>query len=138
MSILPDDSMDWSSKRTLRLSLPEVQKKNYPYRVVLYTKGFNEHVKNICSKDWIQIYLKWGRTINNLWTAFNNRDTIWENSGVFYRYRCAMVECDEEYSVESTKTFGEMFKECHKNMLLIWDEVPFNTPNLINWQTLTS
>ena len=34
-----------------------------------------------------------------------------EKSGVIYRYQCDRVECDEEYIGESSRTFGERFKE---------------------------
>ena len=34
-----------------------------------------------------------------------------KGSGVIYRYKCDRIECDEEYIGESSRTFGERFKE---------------------------
>ena len=39
------------------------------------------------------------------------QDHITKKSGVIYRYRCDMLECDEEYIGETARTFGERFKE---------------------------
>ena len=40
-----------------------------------------------------------------------DQDPIQKRSGVIYRYKCDRVECDEEYIGESSRTFGERFKE---------------------------
>ena len=39
----------------------------------------------------------------------NNR--IFCKSGVVYRYECDSLECDEKYTGESRRTFGELLKE---------------------------
>ena len=41
--------------------------------------------------------------------------------GVIYRYKCDRVECDEEYIGESSRTFGERFKEHQKAPSPIYD-----------------
>ena len=46
-------------------------------------------------------------------------------SGVIYRYQCDRVECDEEYIGESSRTFGERFKEHLKAPSPIYDH--YNT-----------
>ena len=48
-----------------------------------------------------------------------------EKSGVIYRYKCDRVECGEEYIGESSRTFGERFKEHLKAPSPIYDH--FNT-----------
>ena len=44
-------------------------------------------------------------------------------SGVIYRYQCDRVECDEEYISESSRTFGERFKEHLKAPSPIYDQL---------------
>ena len=44
-----------------------------------------------------------------------------EKSGVIYRYKCDRVECDEEYIGESSRAFGERFKEHLKAPSPIYD-----------------
>ena len=44
-----------------------------------------------------------------------------KKSGVIYRYKCDRVECDEEYIGESSRTFGERFKENQKAPCPIYD-----------------
>ena len=34
-----------------------------------------------------------------------------KKNSVIYSYRCGRIDCDEEYIGESSRTFGEMFKE---------------------------
>ena len=42
-------------------------------------------------------------------------------SGVIYRYKCGRVDCDEEYIGESSRTFGERFREHQKAPSPIYD-----------------
>ena len=44
-----------------------------------------------------------------------------KNIGVIYSYKCGRVECDEEYIGESSRTFGERFKEHQKTPSPIFD-----------------
>ena len=53
------------------------------------------------------------------------QDPISKKSGVIYRFKCDMVECNEEYIGESSRTFGEKFKEHLKLHSPIYDH--FNT-----------
>ena len=50
-----------------------------------------------------------------------NKDPITKKSGVIYRYKCDRVDCDEEYTGESSRTFGERFKEHIKAHSPIYD-----------------
>ena len=82
-----------------------------PYMVVPYSKGLSESLKKACSKQWVQVYFKGGMTIKNLLVVPKDKDPTLKKSGVIYRYKCDRVECDEEYIGESSRTFGERFKE---------------------------
>ena len=53
--------------------------------------------------------------------APKDQDPIQKRSGVIYRYKCDRVECDEKYIVESSRTFGERFKEHLKAPSPIFD-----------------
>ena len=46
---------------------------------------------------------------------------ILKKSKVIYRYKCDRVECGEEYIGESSRTFGERFKEHQKTPSPIYD-----------------
>ena len=57
--------------------------------------------------------------------APKDKDPLMEKSGVIYRYKCGRVECDDEYIGESSRTFGERFKEHQKAPSPIFDH--YNT-----------
>ena len=82
-----------------------------PHIVIPYYQGISESMKKACSEYGVQVYFKGGNTIKNLLMAPEDQNAIQKNSGVIYRYQCDRVECDEEYIAESSRTFGERFKE---------------------------
>ena len=49
------------------------------------------------------------------------KDPIQKQSGVMYRYQCDRVDCDDEYIGESSRPFGERFKEHLKPPSPIYD-----------------
>ena len=100
------------------------QKQN-PYIVVPYYKGLSESLKRTCQKYGVQVYFKGGNTIKSLLMAPKDKDPLMKKSGVIYRYKCDRVECDEEYIGESSRTFGERFKEHQKAPSPIFDH--YNT-----------
>ena len=53
--------------------------------------------------------------------APKDKDPILNKNGAIYRYKCDRVECDEEYIGESSRIFGERFKEHQKAPSLIYD-----------------
>ena len=53
--------------------------------------------------------------------APKDKDPMLKQSGVIYRYHCDRVDCDEEYIGESSRTFGERFKEHLKSPSPIHD-----------------
>ena len=64
-----------------------------------------------CNNHGVQVHFKGGKTIKNLLMAPKDQDPIKNRSGVIYRFKCNRVECDDEYIGESSRTFGERFKE---------------------------
>ena len=67
------------------------------------------------------MYFKGGNTTKNLLVAPKDQDPILKKSGVIYIYRCGRVDCDEEYKGESSRTFGERFREHQKAPSPIYD-----------------
>ena len=54
--------------------------------------------------------------------APKDQDPIKNRSGVIYRFKCNRVECDDVYIGESSRTFGERFKEHLKAPSPIFDQ----------------
>ena len=100
------------------IGMDNIQK---PHIVVPYHRGLSESFKKVCSSHEVQMYFKGGTTVKNLLMAPKDRDPIQKKSGVIYRYKCDRVECDEEYIGESSRTFGERFKEHLKAPSPIFD-----------------
>ena len=123
----------WAINRVKMKMRKPAQKKEYnsntnnqqncqkPYLVVPYYKGVSESVKRTCNKHGVQVYFRGGITIKNLLMAPKDQDPMLKKSGVIYGYRCDRVECDEEYIGESSRTFGERFKEHQKVSSPIYD-----------------
>ena len=84
-----------------------------------------DDLKNVCKKHGIQVYFKGGKTIKDLLVAPKDEDHITKKTGMIYRCKCDRVECNEEYVGESSRTFGERFKEHLKPPSPIYDH--FNT-----------
>ena len=82
-----------------------------PCMVVPYVKGLYECLKNVCRQHGGQVHFKGDNTIKSLLMAPTDKDPIKKKNGIIYRYKCNRVECDDEYIGDSTRTFGERFKE---------------------------
>ena len=91
------------------------------YITVPYMKGLSESIKNTCKRYGIQVYFKGGKTIKDLLVAPKDKEHITKKSGIIYRCKCDRLECDEEYIVESARTFGERFREHLKVPFPIYD-----------------
>ena len=78
---------------------------------VPYNKGLSESFKNIGKKFGIQVHFKSGRTIKEELVAPKDKDHITKKSGVIYRFKCERLECDEEYIGETSRTFGQRYRE---------------------------
>ena len=77
-------------------------------------RTISESVKKKCSNYGVQVYFRGGTPIKYLLVAPKDKDPMLKKSGVIYSYKCGRVECDEEYIRESSRTFGEQFKEHQK------------------------
>ena len=53
-----------------------------------------------------------------------------KKSGVIYSYKCGRLDCDEEYIGESSRTFGERFKEHQKAPSPIFDHFNITGHNI--------
>ena len=81
----------------------------------------HENCKNICRKHGVEMYFKGDNTIKDLVVQPKDRDTILQKSGVIYRFRCGRVDCEEEHTGESGRTFAERFREHMKSPSPIHD-----------------
>ena len=78
---------------------------------VPYNKGLSESFKNIGRKYGIQVHFKSGKTLKDELVAPKDKDHITKKSGIIYRFKCDRLECDEEYIGETSRTFGERYRE---------------------------
>ena len=86
--------------------------KNKGHIVIPYTQGLCESIKKICGRYGIQTHFKGGRTIKNLLVSPKDKEPMVNQSGAIYWYQCGDLGCDEEYIGETSRTFGERYKEC--------------------------
>ena len=91
------------------------------YMVLPYVKGLSESMKNVGKKHGIHTYFKGGNTIKSLLMTPKDKDHITKKSGIIYRFKCNRVDCDDEYIGESSRTFGERYKEHLKTPSPIYD-----------------
>ena len=69
----------------------------------------------------IQVHFKSGQILKHELVAPKDIDHITKKSGIIYRFKCDRLECDEEYIGETSRTFGERYKECLKTPSPIHD-----------------
>ena len=79
--------------------------------VIPYTQGLCESIKKICGRYGIQTHFKGGSTIENLLVSPKEKDPMVNQSGAIYWYQCDDLGCDDEYIGETSRTFGERYKE---------------------------
>ena len=79
--------------------------------VIPYTQGLCESIKKICGKYGIQTHFKDSSTIKNLLVSLKDKDPMVNQSGAIYWYQCGNLGCDDEYIGETSRTFGERYKE---------------------------
>ena len=87
----------------------QTPKTKYPakcYIVVPYSQKISESLKNICKKHGVDV-----QTLKNILVSPKDKDNITSKSSVIYSYTRGMIDCNEEYSEESGRTFGERYKE---------------------------
>ena len=85
--------------------------KNKGHIVIPYTQGLCESIKKKCGRYGIQTHFKGGRTIKSLLASPKDKDLMVNQSGAIYWYQCGDLGCDDEYIGETSRTFGERYKE---------------------------
>ena len=65
----------------------------------------------ICGRYGIQIHFQGGNTIRNLIVSSKDKDPMVSKSEAIYWFQCGDLSCDDEYIGETSKTFGERYKE---------------------------
>ena len=79
--------------------------------VIPYTQGICESIKKICGRYGIQTHFKGGSTIKNFLVSPKDKDPMVSQSDAIYWYQCGDLACDAEYTGETSRTFGERYKE---------------------------
>ena len=90
---------------------PNKDKSSKGHIVIPYTHGLGESIKKICGKYGMQAHFKGNRTIKEMLVKPKDKDPLDRKSGGIYWYQCGELTCDEEYTGETSKTFGERYKE---------------------------
>ena len=109
--------------------------------VIPYMQGLCESIKKICGRYTIQTCFKGSNAIRNLLVSPKDKDPMVNQSGAIYWFQCGDLTCDDEYIGETSKTFGERYKEhlkdpspihqhsshtghstSHKNFQIMWRE----------------
>ena len=76
-----------------------------------YTWGLCKSIKKICRRYGIQTHFKGNSTIKNLLVSPKDKNPMDNKSGAIYWFQCGDLTCDDEYIKETSRTFGERFKE---------------------------
>ena len=79
--------------------------------VIPYIQGLSESIKKICGRYGIQAHFKGDSTIKILLVSPKDKDPMVNQSGTIYWYQCGDLGCDDEYIGETSRTFGERYKE---------------------------
>ena len=79
--------------------------------VIPYTQGLCESIKKMCGRYGILTHFKGSSTIKNLLVSPKDKDPMVSKSGAIYWFQCGDLTCDDEYIGETSRTFGERFKE---------------------------
>ena len=84
--------------------------------VIPYTQGLCKSIKKICSRYGIQTHFKGYSTIKDPLVFPKDKDPMVNKSGAIYWFQCGDLTCDDEYIGETSRTFGERFKENLKEL----------------------
>ena len=81
------------------------------YIGIPYTQSLCESIKKICGRYGIQTYFKVGSIIKNLLVSPKDKEPMVNQSGAIYWYQCGDLGCDDEYIGETSRTFGDRYRE---------------------------
>ena len=85
----------------------------------------------VCSKHRKQLYFKGANILKKFLVAPKDKDTTTQKSGVIYMYKWDRVEGDEDYIVESTRTFGKDLKNTLKPISLFMNTLSTQAIRLV-------
>ena len=109
--------------------------------VIPYTQGLCESIKKICGRYGIQTHFKGGTTIKNLLVSPKDKDPMVNQSSAIYWYQCGDLGCDDEYIGETSRTFGERYKEhlkapsaIHHHSIITGHTTNHNNFQIIWWE----
>ena len=96
---------------------PTTEAKIKGHIVIPYTQGLCKSIKKICSKYGIQTHFRGNRTIKNILVLSQRQGPNGEEKwSQFSGSRVRSLVCNEEYIGETSRTFGERFKEHLKDL----------------------
>ena len=104
-----EDTNNPSSNTTGRE--PHKDKYSKSHIVTPYTQGLGETINKICSKYGIQVHFKGNRNFKEMLVKTKDKDPIDKKSRAIYWYQCGELTCNEQYIGETSRTFGERYKE---------------------------
>ena len=84
--------------------------KFWNFLICLFLTLLNLVSPTLSMKPW-HSHFKGGRTIKNLLISPKDKDPMVNQSGAIYWYQCGDLGCDDEYIGETSRTFGERYKE---------------------------
>ena len=67
------------------------------------------------------VHFKGGQTLKSILVSPRDKDTMTKKNAVIYWYRCDNIDCDKEHIGESSRTFGERYREHLKAPSPIYD-----------------
>ena len=106
-----EESNSANTQNTTGAKLTTREVKTNGHIAILYTQGLCKSIKKICSKYGIQTHFKGKSTIKNFLVSPKYKDPIENKSEAIFWFQCGDLVCDEEYIGETSRTFGERFKE---------------------------
>ena len=84
--------------------------------VIPYMQGLYEGIKKMCGRYGIQTHFKGSNTIRNILVSPKDKDPMASKSGAIYWFQCGDLSPDDEYIGETSRTFGERYKEHLKDL----------------------
>ena len=75
--------------------------------VIPYSQGECKSINRICSRS----HFKGNSSIKNILVSPKDKDPMLNKRGAIYWFQCGDLSCDDEYVGETSRTFGERFKE---------------------------
>ena len=106
-----EESNDANNQGTVGAKPFTNEVKSKGHIVIPYTQDLCKSIKKICSRYGIQTYFKGSSPIKNLLVSPKDKESKENENGVIYWFQCGDLAFDEEYIGNTSRTFGERFKE---------------------------